>query len=67
MFPVKTIETFAWIVPVKLNYESIVDRRGSKAPFLLKMNLQEISEADLFFERGAKKSLQIKIIKFINL
>ena len=30
IFPVKTIEIFAWIVPVKLNYESIVDRGGPR-------------------------------------
>ena len=30
IFPVKTIEIFAWIVPTKLNYESIVDRRGPR-------------------------------------
>ena len=36
-FPVKTLEIFAWIFPVKLNYESIVDRGGSKAQFVLKM------------------------------
>ena len=36
---------FAWIVPTKLNYESIVDRGGSKSPLLLKMTPQEISES----------------------
>ena len=45
MFPVKTFENFAWIVPTKLNYESIVDGRGSKSPSLLKMTPEEISEA----------------------
>ena len=41
MFPVKAIEIFAGIVSVKVNHESIVDRRGSKALFLLKMNLKQ--------------------------
>ena len=45
IFPVKTIEIFTWIIPVKLNYESMVDRRGLKSPYILKMNPQEISEA----------------------
>ena len=36
--PVKTIDIFAWIVSVKLNYESIINIRGSKVPFLLKNN-----------------------------
>ena len=45
MFPVETIEIFAVIFPTKLNYESIVDRGGSKSPSLLKMTPQEISEA----------------------
>ena len=45
VFPVKTVLIFACIVPVKLNYESIVDIRGSKAPFLLKMTPDDISEA----------------------
>ena len=44
IFPVKTLEMVAWIAPVKLNYESIADRRGSKASSLLKMT-HEISEA----------------------
>ena len=45
IFPVKTIEYFAGVFPTKLNYESIVERRGSKSPSLLKMTFQEISEA----------------------
>ena len=32
------------MVPVKLNYESIVDRRGSNAQSLLKMTRDEIQE-----------------------
>ena len=45
VFPLKALEIFAWIVPVKLNYESIVDGRGSKVSSFLKMALNEISEA----------------------
>ena len=47
IFPVKNLEIVAWIVLVKLNYDSIVDKRGSKAPSLLKRHLQEISEPAL--------------------
>ena len=43
--PAKTLQIFAGIFPTTLNYESIVDRRGSKSPSLLKMTPQEISEA----------------------
>ena len=39
------MEIFAWIAPVKLNYETIVERRGLKVPSLLKMTSQEMSEA----------------------
>ena len=35
IFPVKTLEIFARIVPAKLNYESIVDR-GAQGPILPK-------------------------------
>ena len=45
VFTLKTLETFAWIVPVKLNYQSKAGRQGSKAPSLLKMTPDEISEA----------------------
>ena len=45
VFPVKTIEIFAWIVPVKLNYESTLERGGSKTQYFLKMTPDEISEA----------------------
>ena len=38
----KTLKTFAWIVPIKLNYESI---EGSMAQSFLKMTPDEISEA----------------------
>ena len=41
------LEIFAWIVSVKLNYESVVDREGSKAHSFLKMTPDEISEAAL--------------------
>ena len=43
--PVETIEIFAEIFPTKLNYESIVDRRGSKPLSLVEMTPEEISEA----------------------
>ena len=34
VFPVKIIEIFAWIIPVKLNFEPIVDRGGPRVnPF----------------------------------
>ena len=36
---------FASFVPIKLNHESMVDRRGSEAPSLLKMTPDEITEA----------------------
>ena len=39
------LEIFAWIVSVKLNYESVVDREGSNAHSFLKMTPDEISEA----------------------
>ena len=45
IFPVKTIEIFAWIVPTKLNYEGTLDRGGSKAQSILKMTPDGISEA----------------------
>ena len=45
IFPVKTIEIFARIVPAKLNYESIVDRGGSKGQSFLKMTPDKTSEA----------------------
>ena len=45
IFPVKTVESFAGIISVKLNYESIVDIRGSKALFLLKITPDKISKA----------------------
>ena len=41
----KTIELFAWIVPVNFNYESIVDRGGYNAQSFLNMTPDEISEA----------------------
>ena len=44
-FHSKALEIFAGIVPVKLNFESIVDRRGSKVSSLLTMAVNEISEA----------------------
>ena len=44
-FHSEALEIFAWIVPVKLNFESIVDRRGSKVSSLLTMAVNEISEA----------------------
>ena len=46
IFPVKTLEIFARIVPVKLNYEYAVDRRVFKAQSLLKMTPDEMLEAD---------------------
>ena len=39
------LDIFAWIVSVKLNYESVVDREGSNAHSFLKMTPDEISEA----------------------
>ena len=60
IFRVKTIKAFTWFVPVKLNYESMVDRWGSKAPSFLKMNYQEISEAGpipFFWKRCAENIL----------
>ena len=44
IFPIKTLDIFTWIVPVKLNYESIVDRGVSKAQSFLKMTADEMSE-----------------------
>ena len=45
IFPFKTIDIFVRIVPVKLNYESIADRRVPKAQFFLKMTPNDISDA----------------------
>ena len=45
IFPAKTKEIFAGSVPIKLNYESMVDRGGTKAQSILKMTPDEISEA----------------------
>ena len=47
ILPVKTIDILAWIVPAKLNYESIVNRLGSNVSSLLKMTPQEMLEAAL--------------------
>ena len=45
IFAVKTVEMFSGIVQTKLNYESIVERRGFKAQSFLKKTPDEISEA----------------------
>ena len=58
IFPVKTLEFFAWIVPVKLNYQSVVDRGGVRPnpscnwlPMKYQKQLQ-----DLFCERDVRKT-----------
>ena len=65
IFPVKTIEFFAGIFPTKLNYESIVEGRGSKSPSLLKMTFQETSEAaprPVLCKRFSENISQISLI-----
>ena len=44
IFAVKTVEMFSGIVQTKLNYESIVERRGFKDQSFLKKTPDEISE-----------------------
>ena len=44
LFPIKIIGILAWIVPAKSNYQSTVDRWGSKVPSLLKMTYLKILE-----------------------